>query len=110
MKCILCDLEIPKGKESVEHYCCKHRFPAHIWNNPKNKFWSFYLLNAIKSDYLPCEWAQLKINLTYNALKKWNIKQEEDKNFLMLAIQQWETNWNKNPCDLCLAHCNNKER
>lgn len=108
MICILSGLEIPKDKASREHYCCKHRFPKKIWNNPKNIFWAHYMLNAIKSNYLPCEWAQMKFDLTYYALKNWRIK-DDDREFLEHAIQNWEI-YNPNPCELCLAKCNQKEK
>jgi len=106
--CVLCGLEIPKGKESIDHYCCKHRFPRRIWDNPKNKVPAFYMLNAIKSDYLPCEFFEMKYDLTYNALKNWRI-QEEDKEFLERALVNWKT-YDIDPCALCLAKCNEKGR
>lgn len=108
MKCILCDLEIPKGKESREHYCCKNRFPQKIWNNPKNIFWSHYMLNAIKSDYLPCEFFEMRYDLTNYALANWRIKQV-DREFLEQALISWQT-YNPNPCALCLARCNERSR
>lgn len=106
--CVLSGLVIPEGKENREHYCCKRRFPKYIWNDPRNIHWSHYLLNAIKSDYLPCEWQELRWALTYNAIHKWRI-QDDDKEFLRRAMQQWETIWNPNPCDLCLAKCKQRE-
>lgn len=108
MKCILCDLEIPKGKESREHYLPKSRVPRRMWNNINNIFWAHYMLNAVKSNYLPCEFEELKFELTYQALKHWNIK-EDDKDFLTQALNNWEV-WHRNPCELCIAKCNYKER
>ena len=106
MKCILCDLEIPTGKESREHYLPKSRFPMRIWNNPKNIFYAHYMLNSIKSNYLPCEWEELKYELTYRAIMNWRIK-EDDKEFLHRAIDNWQV-WHRNPCELCLAKCSYK--
>lgn len=106
--CVLSGLEIPKGKESREHYCCKHRFPQKIWNNKNNIFWAHYMLNAIKSNYLPCEWADMKYDLTYYALTHWRIK-DDDRDFLQRAMDNW-TIYQPDPCALCLAKCNQKER
>lgn len=107
MKCILCDLEIPTGKESREHYCCKSRFPKYIWNSPQNIFYAHYMLNAIKANYLPCEFEELKVDLTYKALKYWRLS-NEDREFLNKAIDNWQV-WNRNPCELCLAKCNERK-
>lgn len=108
MICVLSGLEIPKGKESIDHYCCKHRFPRRIWDNPRNKFPAHYMLNAIKSDYLPCEWHEMKYDLTYYALQHWRIK-DDDREFIEQAIKNWEI-WTPNPCDRCLARCNERSR
>lgn len=108
MKCILCDLEIPKGKESREHYIPRSRTSRHIWDNQRNIFWAHYMLNAVKSNYLPCEWEELKFELTYNAIQHWNIK-EDDKDFLKAAMDNWEI-WHRNPCELCIAKCNERSR
>lgn len=66
------------------------------------------MLNAVKSNYLPCEWEEMKFDLTYHALMHWRI-QEDDKEFLKAAIENWQV-WHRNPCELCLAKCNTKER
>lgn len=108
MKCILCDLEIPKGKESIEHYLAKSRVPMCIWNNPKNKFYAHYMLNAIKSNYLPCEFFEMRYDLTNYALANWRIKQD-DREFLEKALISWQT-YNPNPCALCLAKCNQRSK
>lgn len=106
--CILCGLEIPKGKESREHYVPKSRSPRRIWNNPKNLFWAHYMLNAVKSNYLPCEWEELKFELTFDAIQHWRLK-EDDREFLKMAMDNWEI-WKPNPCDKCLMKCNQKVR
>lgn len=104
--CVLCNLEIPKGKESREHYLPKSRVPKCMWNNPKNIFDAHYMLNAIKSNYLPCEFFEIRYDLTNYALANWRIKQD-DREFLEKALINWQT-YNPNPCALCLAHCNKK--
>lgn len=106
--CVLCNLEIPKGKESREHYLPKSRVPKFIWNNPKNIFDAHYMLNAIKSNYLPCEFEEIKYDITYNAIINWRMP-EEDRDFLKKALGNWEV-WHRNPCELCLAKCNQRER
>ena len=106
--CVLSGLIIPQEKANREHYCCRHRFPKSIWNNPNNIFWAHYMLNAIKADYIPCEWSEMKFELTYNAIHHWRMP-EEDREFLQQAIKNWEI-WNPNPCTLCLAKCRSKKR
>lgn len=106
--CILSNLEIPEGKESREHYLPKNRTIKKLWNDPRNVFWAHYVLNSIKGDYLPCEWQELRWALTYNAIHKWRI-QDDDKEFLRRAMRQWENGWSRNPCDLCLGKCKIRE-
>lgn len=108
MKCVLCDLEIPKGKESIEHYLPKSRVPMCMWNRQENKFYAHYMLNAIKSNHLPCEWEEMKFDLTYKALINWRIK-DDDKKFLREAIANWEI-WHRSPCELCIAKCNERSK
>lgn len=64
------------------------------------------MLNAIKADYLPCEFFDMKYDLTYYALQNWRIK-DDDRKILHRSIENWSV-YSPNPCDLCLAHC--KER
>lgn len=108
MKCVLSNLEIPKGKESIEHYLPKSRVPMCMWNRQENKFYAHYMLNAIKSNHLPCEFEEMKFDLTYKALINWRIK-DDDKQFLREAIANWET-WHRNPCELCIAKCNERSK
>ena len=108
MKCILCDLEIPAGKESREHYIPKSRTRRQIWNNPRNIFWAHYMLNAIKSNYLPCEFEESKFELTYYAILNWRMP-NDDREFLRRAIANWEF-YNPNPCKICIAKCNQRSK
>ena len=108
MKCILCDLEIPTNKANREHYLPRSRVPKCMWNNPKNIFWAHYMLNAIKSNNLPCEWHEMKFDLTYNAILHWRMP-EEDRAFLIQALANWEF-YNPDPCKLCLAKCNERSK
>lgn len=105
--CFLSGLEIPTGKQSVEHYCPKSRVPTFIWKNPDNIHIAHRTINAIKSDRLPCEWEQTKWNLTHHALHSWNLKQE-DAYFVARTLQNWEQ-YIIDPCQYCLLHCG-KER
>lgn len=108
MRCILCDLEIPQGKANREHYLPKNRVPKYLWGNPNNIFWAHYMLNAIKSDYLPCEFWEMRYNLTYKAIRNWRMP-EEDREFLKLAIDNWAI-YDLDPCSLCLAKCNQRSK
>lgn len=104
--CVLSGLEIPKIKASREHYVPRSRVPKYIWNNPRNIFWTHYMLNAVKSNYLGCEWEDLKFALTYKAIKNWNLK-SDDREFLINAMNNWEQ-YKTNPCDLCILKCKTK--
>lgn len=104
--CILSGLEIPYGQESIEHFVPKHRAPKRIWNDPRNRFYAQYMLNAVKGDKLGCEWENIKYALTYQAIKKWNLK-SADREFLERAMQNW-SEYRLNPCSICLMKC--KER
>lgn len=106
--CILSDLVIPDGKENREHYIPKSRTRKQIWNDPRNIFWAHYMMNAIKSNFLPCEWEEAKFDLTFHALENWKLE-EDDRLFLKNALNHWE-GWHRNPCELCLLKCNQKER
>ena len=106
--CVLSGLEIPKGKQNVEHYCPKSRVPKYIWNNPLNWFPAHKVVNCIKSNLMPCEWEEEKFDLTYYALYHWNIKQP-DKKFLQQTLEHWEE-WYRNPCELCLMQCKGKQK
>jgi len=106
--CILCGLEIPPGKENREHFMPRSRTIKAIWNDPRNIFWAHYMLNAVKADYLPCEFFEMKYDLTYNAIKHWRMP-PEDREFLARAIKNWDV-WNPNPCALCLAKCHDKQK
>ena len=106
--CVISGLEIPAGQESIEHWIPRSRAPRRIWNNPRNLYPAQYMLNAVKNNYLGCEWEDMKYTLTYNAVKRWKI-QDEDRDFLLRAIKNWES-YHINPCDLCLFHCKEKDR
>lgn len=101
--CFLSGLKIPEGRYSTEHYVPVARAPRFITNDPANKFPSHRIINAIKSDRLGCEWEDTKWNLTYHALHKWNLKQD-DAYFVARTLQNWEQYF-INPCDYCLLHC-----
>lgn len=108
LTCVLSGLEIPKGKENHEHFVPKSRAPKCIWNDPRNIFWAHRLLNTLKANLLPCEWEQEKTHLALYALIYWNIKRE-DKRFLEKTLEHWDT-WHKNPCELCLLKCKEKQK
>lgn len=109
MKCILSGLEISKADVSREHLCPRHRVPKIIWNNPENVFNAHYLLNSIKSDFLPCEWNEEKYSLVEYALRKWKLQQSE-RDFLNKAVANWKAGYNPDWCSLCLLKCKTNQR
>lgn len=104
--CILSDLEIPHGKQNVEHYCPRSRVPQRIAEHPNNLFPAHKVVNCIKNNLMPCEWEEQKFDLTYHAIYHWNIR-HEDKVFLKKTLEHWEE-WYRNPCQLCLMECKGK--
>lgn len=101
--CVLTDLEIPKGRDSREHMLPKSRVSRRVWSDPRNIYNAHIMVNAIKSNYLPCEFEELKFKLTYNALINWRLT-PEDRVFLRKALDHWEEiEWK--PCDYCLLKC-----
>lgn len=101
--CFLSGLTIPPGKYSVEHYVPISRAPRFVTDNKANKFPSHKVINAIKSDRLPCEWEDTKWNLTYHALNEWHLKQD-DQYFVARTLKSWE-HYFINPCEYCLLQC-----
>ena len=107
-RCVLSDLEIPKGKQNIEHYIPKSRVPKYIWSNPYNLFPAHQVVNSIKSNLMPCEFEEKKFDLTYHAMYNWRIR-FADREFLQKTLEHWEE-WHRNPCDLCLLNqkCNSR--
>ena len=106
--CFLSGLEIPPGKQNKEHYCPKSRVPQFIWQSPANIHPAHKVINAIKSDRMPCEWEETKWNLAHHALHAWNLKQD-DAYFVARTLQNWEK-YVINPCEYCLMHCKGNQR
>lgn len=106
--CILSGLEIPPGKENREHFVPRSRTIKQIWNDPRNIFWCHHMLNAVKGNFLGCEWEEAKFNLTYHALSNWNLK-KDDRLFLKQTIKHWEEGWHLNPCDICILKCHDRQ-
>lgn len=101
--CFLSGLIIPTGKYSVEHYVPKSRAPLYITDSQFNKFPSHKVINAIKGNLLPCEWEEMKWDLSYKAVHSWNIR-NDDKVFVEKALKNWQY-YIVNPCDYCLLQC-----
>ena len=106
--CVLSNLEIPKGKQNIEHYAPKSRTQKHIWNNPANWFPAHKVVNSIKGNLFGCEFEEQKFDLTLYAMYNWKVK-KEDKDFLKRTLEHWEE-WHRNPCDICLLKCNGRQR
>ena len=99
--CFLSDLEIPIGKVTREHYYPKSHLPSKIYSMPFNIVPAHKIINNIKGDLLPCQWEQQKINLSYIAIKKYHIT-NQNRLFLKLAIDNWQF-YKINPYKYCIA-------
>lgn len=104
--CFLSGLEIPKGKQNIEHYVPRSRAPKFITSNPMNLFPAHKVINCIKGNLLPCEWEYTKYELSYKAVHNWHIR-NDDREFVKQAIKNWET-YIINPCQYCLLQCKTK--
>lgn len=108
-KCILCGLEIPRGKVSREHLVPKSRACTRITYNPKNIFPAAKIINSLKADLLPCEFWEQKYQLSYKAIKDWNIRRE-DKDYIRRAVINWQKGYQPNWCKICLLSCKGRNR
>lgn len=107
--CILSGLEIPKGKQNIEHLVPKSRVPKYIANNPYNLYPAHKVINCIKGNLLPCEFERTKYSLAYHALQSWHIK-SDDREFIRRTIENWETEYQPDWCSICLLKCKEKTR
>lgn len=107
-KCILSGLDIPDGKGNREHLVPKGRVYPLI-NGRSNVFPALKIINSIKGDLLPCEFEQLKYELSYKALNNWNIK-EFDRNLIRQAILNWDSGYKPSWCNICIINCHHRYR
>ena len=101
--CFLSNLDAPISAKSRDHYCPKSMVPKRIWADPYNIHDTHKVINQIKSNFMPCDWVDLRISLAYKAIQHWNLK-TRDIIFVKKAIEQWET-YQTNPCEYCLMNC-----
>ena len=107
--CFLSGLEIPKGQYSREHIAPRSKLPPYLANNPYNIAPAIKIFNCIKADRFLCEWEAQKFELTYNALKSWNLKQA-NKNVIIMALDRFATEKDTlNPCQRCILSSTAKE-
>lgn len=99
--CILSGLAIPAGKVSRDHYYPRSKLPHKIAMRGDNIYPAHKLLNTIKRDLLPCQWHDMRWELTYRAIETWNMS-AGDRQFLRDAMKNWLV-WEHNPCDYCIA-------
>ena len=100
--CFLSGLEIPKGQYSREHIAPRSKIPAYLANNPYNIAPAIKIFNCIKADRFLCEWEDKKFELTYNALKTWNLK-KANKDVIIEALDRFATEKDSlNPCQHCI--------
>lgn len=102
LKCCLSGLTINSPADySLEHYVPKSRAPEAITSNPYNLYPAIKILNTIKSDLLPCQWEVAKVERCYRALKNYHLKTRE-KQIVQAAIQIYESETPRNPCEMCI--------
>ncbi|MBO7715665.1 MAG: hypothetical protein J6S85_19035 [Methanobrevibacter sp.] len=107
--CFLSGLEIPKGKYSVEHLVAKYWIPSYLANLPSNKYPAIKIINSIKDIKMPCEWFDMRYDLTYHAYLKWHLKQS-DKQVIIQALDRFATEKDTlNPCQHCILSTAAKE-
>lgn len=100
--CFLSGLEIPKGQYSREHIVPRSKIPSYIASHPYNIAPAIKIFNCIKADRFLCEWEDKKFELTYNALKSWNLKQA-NKDIIIKALDRFATEKDSlNPCQHCI--------
>ena len=100
--CFLSGLEIPKGQHSREHIVPRSKIPSYIASHPYNIAPAIKIFNCIKADRFLCEWEDKKFELTYNALKSWNLKQA-NKEIIIKALDRFATEKDSlNPCQHCI--------
>lgn len=107
--CFLSGLEIPKGQYSREHIAPRSKIPVYIANLPYNIAPAIKIFNCIKADRFLCEWEAQKFELTYNALKSWNLK-KANKDVIIRALDRFATEKDTlNPCQHCILSSTAKE-
>lgn len=100
--CFLSGLEIPKGQYSREHIAPRSKIPSYIASIPYNIVPAIKIFNFIKGDRFLCEWEDKKYELTYNALKSWNLK-KASKDVIVKALDRFATEKDLlNPCQRCI--------
>lgn len=100
--CFLSGLEIPKGQYSREHIAPRSKIPYYIACHPYNIAPAIKIFNCIKADRFLCQWEDKKYELTYNALKNWNLKQA-NKDIIIQALDRFSAEKDaQNPCQRCV--------
>lgn len=100
--CFLSGLEIPKGQYSREHIAPRSKIPSYVASIPYNIAPAIKIFNYIKADRFLCEWEDKKYELTYNALKSWNLK-KANKDVIIEALDRFATEKDSlNPCQRCI--------
>lgn len=100
--CFLSGLEIPKGQYSREHIAPRSKIPSYVASIPYNIAPAIKIFNCIKADRFLCEWEDKKYELTYNALKSWNLK-KANKDVIIEALDRFATEKESLvPCQRCI--------
>lgn len=107
--CFLSGLEIPKGKSSREHVVPRSKAPLFVTSQKYNIRPAIKVINQIKGNLFLCQWEDQKINLCFNALEKYWLKQS-DRNIIIDALARFATEKEPlNPCQRCLLSEQSKE-
>lgn len=102
MRCFLSGLEIPRGEYSVEHLVPRFWLPSRYYSIKANKVPAIKVINSIKGIKMPCEWFDMRYELTYHAYENWHIR-KADKKTVELALARFEKNKDQiNPCEYCI--------
>lgn len=101
MLCFLSGLEIPRGQYSVEHIVPRFWLPSRYYSLKENKAPAIKVINNIKGIHMPCEWFDMRYELTYHAYNNWKLKRPE-KEVVYKALKRFEKSEEINPCQYCI--------
>lgn len=102
MRCFLSGLEIPNGEYSVDHYVPKFWLPSRYYSMKENKVPAIKVINSIKGIHMPCEWFDMRYELTYHAYTNWHLKRQ-DLRIVESALDVFEEQEVPlNPCKRCI--------
>jgi hypothetical protein len=108
MICFLSGLEIPKGKNSREHYFPRSLIPQGFHTTRNNIFPAHKVINEIKGCLKPCVWEEKKFDRVFFAIEHYDIR-SADREFCRKTLENWEQ-YRIDPCVWCIMNENCKRR